>query len=306
MKNIWIDTDPGLDDTIAIIWAIHNEKRLDWKIRGISTVKGNIEFAQTNTNALAIVEHMNRSDIPVYAGAARPLLQKDKVDAEIHHGKKLANMDPQTTLSLQKTKAPTAMAEFLESGEHLTLVTLGPLTNIAIFLCLYPEYIPQIDQIVIMGGGTFGNITHFAEFNIYVDPEAAEIVFNSGVPIVMSGLDVTFDSCYFTMSELNNFLDTHSNCDPWLTNIRDFYATRYNNKVNMYDPTAMIAAAFPEKFEKFSSPVRVQLVEPSRGMTLIPKRGSIEAPLSSDYSTQILVSTDRDWFVNELFSAFLR
>ncbi len=305
MKNIWIDTDPGLDDTIAIIWALHNEKRLDWKIRGISTVKGNIEFNQTNINALAIVEHMNRTDIPVYSGAARPLLQKE-VDATIHHGKKLGNIDPKPTISLQKTKSPMAMAEFLQSGEHLSLVTLGPLTNIAIFLRLYPEYISQIDQIVIMGGGTHGNITHFAEFNIYVDPEAAEMVFTSGIPIVMSGLDVTFDSCYFTMTELNDFLNSNSNCDPWLADIRDFYSKFNTENINMYDPTAMIAMAFPDKFDKFSSPVRVQLSEPARGMTLIPVQGSIDAPLSGDYTTQVLTSTDRKWFVEELFSAFLR
>ncbi len=299
LKNIWIDTDPGLDDTLAIIWAVRQETKINWKILGISTVKGNISFQQTNINALAILEHLNRADIPVYAGASKALIQQSH-DAEFVHGNKLGPFDPKPTTSLQTLKAPEALAQTLQNLDgKMTIVTLGPLTNIALFLTLYPELTHKIENIVIMGGGSYGNVTHYAEFNIYIDPEAAWIVFNSGVSITMSGLDISDEYAFATQKELNFYSDLIQ--DSWTKPVFEFLVSRGFEKTNLYDPTAMVAAAYPELFETYDSPVTVQLTGDARGMTLLPTKGTFDQALPKNITTKVLKSCQRDLFHQRLF-----
>ena len=299
MKNIWIDTDPGLDDTLAIMWAVRQEAKINWKILGISTVKGNISFKQTNINALAILEHLDRADIPVYAGASKALIQQSH-DAEFVHGNKLGPFDPKPTTSLQRLKAPEALAQTLQNLDgKITLVTLGPLTNIAIFLTLYPELTHKIENIVIMGGGSYGNVTHYAEFNMYIDPEAAWMVFNSEIPITMSGLDVSDQYAYVTQKELSSYSDLIQ--DPWTKPIFEFLVSRGFEKTNLYDPTAMVAAACPELFETYNSPVTVQLTGDARGMTLLPTKGTFDQALPKNITTKVIKSCQRDLFHQRLF-----
>lgn len=192
-RKIIIDTDPGQDDAAAILLALASPE-LD--ILGITTVAGNVPLDWTTRNALIICELAGRDDIPVYAGAHGPLT-RPLVTAEHVHGK--TGLDgpllDEPVLKLQDEGAVDFIIRTLRTEEAgtVTLCALGPLTNLALALQKAPEIAGRIAEIVLMGGGFFegGNITPAAEFNIYVDPEAADVVFRAGVPIVMMPLDVT-------------------------------------------------------------------------------------------------------------------
>ena len=192
-RKIIIDTDPGQDDAVAILLALASPE-LD--VLGITAVAGNVPLELTQTNARKICELAGKPDIRVYAGAIRPLA-RTLVTAEHVHGRTgLDGPDlPEPTMPLQSKYAVDFIVETVmaESAGAVTLCVLGPLTNIALAMIREPAIVPKIREIVLMGGGYFeqGNVTPSAEFNIYVDPQAADLVFRSGVPIVMMPLDVT-------------------------------------------------------------------------------------------------------------------
>lgn len=193
-RKIIIDTDPGQDDAFAILLALGSPDELD--VLGITCVAGNVPLALTTRNARIICELAGRRDMPVFAGADRPLVRA-LVTAEHVHGK--TGLDGpvmvEPTMPLQTAHAVDFIIETLrrEAAQTVTLCPLGPLTNIALAFQKAPDTIVLVQQIVLMGGGCFegGNITPAAEFNIYVDPQAADIVFRSGVDIVVMPLDVT-------------------------------------------------------------------------------------------------------------------
>ncbi len=304
-KNIWIDTDPGLDDALALIWVIQQEEVINWKIQGISTVTGNLGLSQVNGNLKAIVEHLNRTDIPLYSGAPKALLQSEH-NASYVHGTALGPFEVEPIEKLSTIKAPEALAKYLDStDEKLTIITLGPLTNIAIFITMYPEYLSKVERIVMMGGGSYGNVTHYSEFNIYIDPEAAKIVCDSGVPITMSGLDISDQYSYIKPSEFEKYFSLSSN--TWTPLIVEYFLNKFykNNqqaKISLYDPTAMVAAAYPALFSSFDSPITVELQGMARGMTLIPRKGTFESPFPDNITTKFLSSCDREEFLTRLFS----
>ncbi|MPZ52526.1 MAG: hypothetical protein GEU79_07310 [Acidimicrobiia bacterium] len=188
---IIIDSDPGHDDAIAILLAIASP---EVELLGVTTVGGNTSLENTTTNALKILELANRPDIPVAAGAGHPLVRDLEVADHVHgrtglDGPKL----PEPEQRPHHLHAIDFMAATLE--EHaapVTLIPVGPLTNIALLLRRYPNVVEQIERVVLMGGAVgLGNRTPSAEFNIWADPEAAAVVFGSGLDITMVGLDVT-------------------------------------------------------------------------------------------------------------------
>jgi purine nucleosidase len=193
-QKIIIDTDPGQDDAIAILLALASPKEID--LLGIVAVAGNVPLDLAKKNALKVVEISGFFATKVYAGCDRPLKRK-LVTAENVHGK--TGLDgpvlPEPKIKLQKQHGVDFIIEALREHESktITLCPLGPLTNIASAMIKAPDIIPRIKEIVLMGGAYFevGNVTPAAEFNIYVDPEAADIVLRSGVPITMLPLDVT-------------------------------------------------------------------------------------------------------------------
>ena len=193
-RKIIIDTDPGQDDAVAILLALASPEDLD--VLGITAVAGNVPLDLTAKNARIVCELAGKVDVPVYAGCDRPL-GRDLVTAEHVHGKTgLDGPDlPDPTMSLQDGHAVDWIIDTLrrEPAGSVTLCPLGPLTNIATALQKAPDIAGRIRQIVLMGGAYFevGNITPAAEFNIYVDPQAADIVFKSGIDLVVMPLDVT-------------------------------------------------------------------------------------------------------------------
>jgi purine nucleosidase len=192
-RRIIIDTDPGQDDAVALLLALASPE-LD--VLGITTVAGNVPLALTSRNARVVCELARRTDVPVFAGCDRPMARA-LVTAEHVHGKTgLDGADlPDPVMPLQPTHAVDFLIDTLrrEPPGSVTVCTLGPLTNLASALARAPDIAPRIAEVVAMGGAYFevGNITPAAEFNIYVDPEAAAAVLAAGVPLTMIPLDVT-------------------------------------------------------------------------------------------------------------------
>nr|WP_314258463.1 nucleoside hydrolase [uncultured Devosia sp.] len=193
-RKIIIDTDPGQDDAVAILLALASPAELD--VLGIVAVAGNVGLHHNANNARKVVELAGKLDVPVYAGCARPI-RRQLVTAEHVHGETGMNGPhlPDPTIPLQGQHGVDYIIDTLMAHEPgtVTLCTLGPLTNIAMALIKQPAIAGRIAEIVMMGGAYFevGNITPAAEFNIYVDPEAADVVLRSGAPITMLPLDVT-------------------------------------------------------------------------------------------------------------------
>lgn len=189
-----LDCDPGHDDAIALILALASP---ELKVLAVTTSAGNQTQEKTLNNALRILTLLGRDDIPVAAGAPKPLA-RELIIADNVHGE--SGLDgptlPDPAFAPQAMTGLELMAKCLrESPEPVTLVPTGPLTNIALLLAAHPELKPKIARIVLMGGAAgAGNWTPAAEFNIYVDPEAADMVFKSGIPITMCGLDVTHEA----------------------------------------------------------------------------------------------------------------
>ena len=193
IERIIIDTDPGQDDAVAILLALAARDRLD--LVCITTVAGNVPVAQATTNALRICDLAGKNDVPVYRGADGPLIFALETAEFVCGPDGLAGSDlPPPTLPAAGGHAVDAIIATLRAApDHdMTLCPLGPLTNIALAIRLAPDILVKIKRIVLMGGAlALGNITPAAEFNIYVDPHAAAIVFGCGRPIVMMGLGVT-------------------------------------------------------------------------------------------------------------------
>lgn len=193
-RKIIIDTDPGQDDAVAILLALASPKEID--ILGITCVAGNVPLELTSKNARIICELAGHTEVPVFAGCDRPL-GRELVTAEHVHGETGLNGPdlPDPTMQLKDRHGVDFIIDTLRAAapKSVTLCPLGPLTNIATALEKAPEIAETVDEIVLMGGAYFevGNITPTAEFNIYVDPQAADIVFKSGIPIVVMSLDVT-------------------------------------------------------------------------------------------------------------------
>jgi len=192
-RRIIIDTDPGLDDAVAILLALAAD---ELAVLGIVAVAGNLPLSQTERNARRVCELAGRTDVPVYAGCGRPMLRSLATAEHIHvETSRDRLLLPEPTMALQAQHGVDCLIETLRAAETstVTLCALGPLTNIAMALVKAPEVAGKIRELVIMGGAAFelGNVTPAAEFNIHVDPHAAAIVIDSGVPITMIPLDVT-------------------------------------------------------------------------------------------------------------------
>ena len=194
IRKIIIDTDPGQDDAVALLLALASPEELD--VLAITAVAGNVPLPLTTVNALKMVELAGRTEVPVYAGCDRPLM-RPLITAEYVHGR--TGLDgaelPDPVSALGSGHAVDRIIELVLEHDpgSITLCPLGPLTNVATALERAPEIAARIGEIVLMGGGFFegGNTTPAAEFNVYVDPQAADIVFRSGIAITVMPLDVT-------------------------------------------------------------------------------------------------------------------
>ena len=191
--RIILDCDPGQDDAVAILLALASAEEIE--LAAITTVAGNVGLPLTTRNALRVLTLAGRADIPVHAGCARPILRPLET-AEYVHGK--SGLDgaslPEPVIAVAEGHAVDVIVSEImrQPPGTVTLCPIGPLTNVALAIVKEPAIVPRLKEIVLMGGSMeLGNVTAAAEFNIFVDPHAARVVFESGAPIVMLGLDVT-------------------------------------------------------------------------------------------------------------------
>ncbi len=309
-RQIIIDTDPGQDDALAILLALASPAELD--VLGIVTVAGNVPLPLTSRNARALVELAGRPEVPVFAGCPRPLM-RPLVTAEYVHGKTgLDGWDvPEPTLPLQPQHGVDWLIETLLAAEDnaITLCTLAPLTNIGMAIAKAPEILPKIREIVMMGGGFFegGNITPVAEFNIYVDPHAAQTVFACGRPLTVMPLDVTHKALMpkpwlQALKELDSAVGRATN--GMLTFYERFDVDKYNSSGGpLHDPTVIAYLLQPELFSGKSVNVTVETgSELTLGMTVVDWWGVTDRPANAQVMNQI----DADGFFTLLLERLAR
>jgi len=298
-RKIIIDTDPGQDDAVAILLALGSA---ELEIVGISAVAGNVPLKLTEKNARKICELAGRPDIKVYAGAIRPLA-RELVTAEEVHGKTGLNGPqlPDPKMKLQGQYAVDFIVETLmkEEAGTITLCALGPLTNVALALIREPKIAPRIKEIVLMGGGFFegGNVTPTAEFNIYVDPHAADIVFKSGIPIVMMPLDVTHKALT-TAKRTQAFRTLGTTVGNATADMLEFFERFDEEKYGtdggpLHDPCVIAYLLQPELFKGRNCNVTVETSsELTMGMTVIDWWGVTKRPKNA----MVMRDIDHDAF----------
>lgn len=285
MRKIIIDTDPGQDDAVAILLALGSP---ELEVVGITAVAGNVPLALTEKNARKICELAGRPQVKVFAGAVRPLA-RPLVTAEHVHGR--TGLDgpvlPEPVMQLQEQHGVDFIVETLmrEAPGSVTICSLGPLTNVALALIREPRIAPRIREIVLMGGGFFegGNTTPAAEFNIYVDPHAADVVFRSGVPIVMMPLDVTHKALT-TARRVEAFRKLGTRVGDATAALLDFFERFDEEKYGtdggpLHDPCVIAYLLKPELFKGRNCNVAVETAsELTLGMTVVDWWGVTDRP----------------------------
>lgn len=263
-RKIIIDTDPGQDDAVAILLALASP---ELEVLGITAVAGNVPLALTELNTRKMVELAGRPDIPVFAGCDAPL-DRPLVTAEHVHGR--TGLDgptlPDPQIPLQAKHGVDFIIDTLRSSKDVTLCPLGPLTNIAAALTQAPDIKQNIQEIVLMGGGFFegGNITPAAEFNIYVDPTAADIVLRSGVPVTMLPLDCTHQALT-TAPRVAAFRALPNRAGPVVAELTDFFE-RYDKEkygsdgAPLHDPCVIAYLLRPDLFNSRFINVEVETI----------------------------------------------
>jgi inosine-uridine nucleoside N-ribohydrolase len=279
-KKIIFDTDPGTDDALALMLAL-NSPELD--VRAITVVPGNVTASQGLENALRMVSLANRCDIPVAAGAQHPLFQK-LVTAEFWHGKNgLANVElPASKCRVDSYFGPDLIIQMVHAAPHeITLVPVGPLTNIALAILKDPSIVPLVKEVILMGGSiSGGNVNASAEANIYNDPEAAQIVFQAGWPLTMVGLDVG-DKTLFSRKYLDQLSQTHGPVNDFIYAVGkyliDLSARFGSGGTPMYDPLAVGVAIDAALVKSPEMHVDVETRgDFTRGETVANRRGAVE------------------------------
>ena len=300
---IIMDCDPGHDDAIAIILACASEK-LD--VRAITTVGGNQTIAKTTNNALRVLAFIDKK-IPVAMGANNPLRRELEIAPSVHGDSGLDGPElPQPKEEALKISAFELMAKVVEeSDEKITLVPTGPLTNIAIFLLSYPHLKSKIERISLMGGSAIGgNWTASAEFNILVDPEAADIVFKSGIPITMSGLDVTHKAQVYP-EDIEKIKNQGGKVAVMVGELLEFFI-KFHKEIcgwefaPLHDPCAVAWLINPDMFTSKKLNVQIDIDgEHTTGCTVTDflNRFKLEP------NTDLLLDVDRHQFVDMLIDA---
>jgi purine nucleosidase len=273
---IIIDADPGLDDAVAILLALASP---EFEVLGITAVAGNVPLALTEKNARKVCELAGRLDVKVHAGAVRPML-RSPVTAEITHG--MTGLDgpvlPEPAMPLQPQHGVDFIIDTLMGRDAgtVTLCVLGPLTNIGLALVREPRIAPRVRQIVAMGGASSegGNSTPAAEFNIYVDPQAARLVFEAGIPTTLIPLDCTHQ-VLTTPARIGNFRAMANRSGPAVAAMLDFYKRFDEQKYGfdggpLHDPCVIAWLLKPDLFQGRLVNVAIECEsELTMGMTVI-------------------------------------
>lgn len=297
-RPILIDCDPGVDDALAIYLAFSHK---EFDVKAITVVGGNVSLDKTASNALNLVTYLG-FDVKVSKGAEKPMLRSLTIADEVHGETGIGDviLNTSTRSFYEKDAVDTIKEEVENANGNLHIIALGPLTNIAIALLKYPEIKGKIKGITLMGGAMKGgNVTPAAEFNIYVDPEAAKIVFESGVPITMVGLDATH-KCYLTGEEVDKMAKKFSgdkvDVAIKLLKYTEKLCESYGHKgIIMHDPAAVAYAMDPSILEGKEYHVDIETKgELTRGKTVV----DVDNVKKLNKNVLVALNTDREKFVN--------
>ncbi len=249
---IWIDTDTGVDDAVALLCALQLD-RLD--LKGVSAVAGNVKHENTFKNARNVLAYAGREDIKVYPGAIKPMCIPLKDASQVHGSDGLGGVVIPDSPAIKETMhAWDAIYQCAKQEKgKLQIVAVGPLTNIATAIVSHPDIKEYVERILIMGGAAVGgNATPSAEFNIYADPQAAETVFQSGIPVIMFGLDVT-NRAYLDGRDVKDISDFNTKISRFFTDVvqanMNFYQSFYHREMLcIHDACPLIYLQYPEIF----------------------------------------------------------
>ncbi len=303
MRNILIDCDPGHDDALAIMLALANSDQL--KVLGITTVGGNQTLEKVSENVLKVLTVAGKK-VPVAKGAAKPLINPLKVAPKAHGDSGMDGpvVDKVTLGYESKNGVEFLKDQILASEQRITVVALGPLTNIALLLKTFPEVKERIACIALMGGSfSSGNATAAAEFNFYIDPHAAYMVFHSGIPIIQAGTEVS-QAAGILHSEIGRFLGKGRVSD-FVYDLLQFYS-RFSKGLNsdrspVFDACPVMYLLHPEIFTSKDYYVDIELQgEFTAGMSITDKRVWYNMP---EPNTTVLLDVDRDKFIQYLTEA---
>ncbi len=296
--KIIMDSDPGIDDAAAIAMALNNPN-LDVKL--ITAVAGNVTVDKTTANVLKLV-HFFDQDVPVAAGAAEPLIKPFEDAARIHGESGMPGYDfgDDYGQPIAKT-AVEALHDAIMAEDEVTLVPTGSYTNIALLFKQYPEVKSHIKQIVAMGGSiSGGNMTSVAEFNVFTDPDAAAIMYNSGVPIVMVGLDVTLKALLTpaTIEQLPALGETGKMLHGLITHYND---GNEESGHPMHDVNTIYYLLHPESYTTKEMWVDVQTSGPAIGATVADVRGAYhDGKTNAKVCVDIDAKAFNEWFLAEV------
>lgn len=280
MVKVVLDMDPGVDDALALMMAMNSP---ELEVVGITTVSGNVHVEKTSVNVLKILEALGFEHVPVYRGAANPLVRNLETAEWVHGVDGLGDSGLPQPKRKPLPGAVNYLVETLMNEPGLTLVATGPLTNIALAFMIEPELPRRIGKMVVMGGAfnltphSYGNATPVSEFNIYVDPEAADVVVRSGVKPLFVGLDVTADpATALKREDLQRFADSSSKTASIVGRILRNPLERFGY-LNLHDPMAVATVIKPSLFRTFDAEVYVVLCDGlTRGMTVVERRPWVE------------------------------
>jgi inosine-uridine nucleoside N-ribohydrolase len=304
MTRILIDCDPGHDDMMAIMVACSFP---ELELLGVTTVAGNQTGEKTYLNALKILTLIGNTNIPVARGADKPLFRDLTVAPEIHgvSGLDGADLPEPGFKGLERHAVDFLVQTVMESGSPLVLVPTGPLTNIALAMLKDPRITTKLERIVLMGGAVFdSNITPAAEFNIYVDPEAAKVVFGSGVPITMVGLDVT-NKALFGFEDIEKLAGLNGKVSRVVAPLLKFFAQANKdifgfNGAPLHDALAVAHLIKPQVIKTRRMNVEIETDgELTRGRTVADVYGISGRPANIDVALEV----DNDLFKDLLFRA---
>jgi pyrimidine-specific ribonucleoside hydrolase len=303
-----IDCDPGHDDALMLMLAFGSGR---FDVKAVTTSAGNQTQDKTMANALKILTLIG-SSVPVFRGAERPLF-RELIIADYVHGE--TGLDgpslPQPAYEAESKSAAEGIADILSaSTQKITIVPTGPLTNIATFLLAFPHLKNQIERISLMGGGIFrGNMTPLAEFNIFADPEAAQIVFKSGVPITMCGLDVTHKALVF-QKDIELLRSIGNNAGKVAADLMDFFSIFYRQNrteldggAALHDPCAIAWLVEPDMFKSKPCYVDVETTGMlTTGTTVVDFYNVTGKPTN----TEVVYDIDRERYIQMLYQAISR
>ncbi|WP_257350395.1 nucleoside hydrolase [Pseudalkalibacillus decolorationis] len=292
-RKIIMDCDPGHDDAISIILAAVQP---ELEIIGITTVSGNAEIEKTTMNALKICDLVSLTDVVVSKGASEPLVRFRETAPSIHGDSGLDGpVLPEPSRSWSEEHGSDTIVRLIkESKEPVTILPTGPLTNIALALSKAPEIKDKIEEIVLMGGGTYGNWTPTAEFNIWADPEAAKKVFDSGIPTVVMGLDITHQALA-TKEVIDQVNKIDNNVAKIVGELLVFFASTYKEMFDfdgapVHDVLTVAYCVAPELFKTKDVNITVETKgEFTAGTTLIDLHGITGRKVNAKFGLELEV-----------------